>query len=95
MVTTPTARLVGLLRDEQGVALVIALMTSTLLTALGVALIIVTNTETQITANFRNSQEALYAADAGVERVVQDLIMAPRWDDILDGTQTLTSSTAR
>lgn len=72
--------------DERGVALIVALMAAMLLTALGVALVMVTNTETQITANFRNGQEALYAADAGVERVVQDLLMVPRWDDILTGS---------
>ena len=46
----------------------------------------VTNTETMISANYRNSQEALYAADAAVERVVQDLLMMPRWNDMLAGT---------
>lgn len=72
------------LRDERGVALVIALMATMLLTALGTALVMVTNTETMITANYRNAQEALYAADAGVERVVQDLLMVPNWNRILD-----------
>jgi len=88
MATTPISRRARLVRDEQGVALIIALMASMLLTALGIALIMVTNTETQITSNFRNGQEALYAADAGVERVVQDLLMVPRWNDILTGTVT-------
>jgi len=88
MPTTPISRRARLLRDEQGVALIIALMASMLLTALGIALVMVTNTETQITANFRNGQEALYAADAGVERVVQDLLLVPRWNDILTGTMT-------
>jgi len=88
MPTTSISRRARLLHDEQGVALIIALMASMLLTALGIALIMVTNTETQITANFRNGQEALYAADAGVERVVQDLLMVPRWNDILTGTLT-------
>ncbi len=74
-----------LARDERGVALIIALMAMMLLTALGVALMMVTSTETQIAANFRDGQEALYAADAGVERVVQDLLMVPRWNDILTG----------
>ena len=46
----------------------------------------VSNTETQIAGNYRNSQEALYAADAAVERVVQDLLLIPRWNDILAGT---------
>ena len=54
-----------------------------LLTALGAAVIMVSRTETAIANNYRNSQEALYAADAAVERVVQDLLMVPRWNDIL------------
>lgn len=73
-------------QDERGVALIIALMATMLLTALAVALVMVTMTETQIAANYRDGQEALYAADAGVERVVQDLLMVPRWNDILAGT---------
>jgi hypothetical protein len=74
------------LAGEEGTALVIALMAVMLLTALGAAVIMVTNTETSISANYKNSTEALYAADAAVERVVQDLLMVPRWNDILDGT---------
>jgi hypothetical protein len=46
----------------------------------------VSTTETRISGNYRDSQEALYAADAAVERVVQDLLLIPRWNDILTGT---------
>jgi hypothetical protein len=74
------------LGNEQGTALVIALMSMMLLTALGAAVVMVTNTETMIANNHRNSQEAVYAADAVVERVVQDLLMVPRWNDVLAGT---------
>ena len=74
------------LAREEGTALIIALMAVLLLTALGAAVVMVTNTETNISANYKNSQEALYAADAAVERVVQDLLMVPRWNDILAGT---------
>jgi len=74
------------LTDERGAALIIALMAMMLLTALGAAVVMVSNTETHIAGNYRNSQEALYAADAGVERVVQDLLLIPRWNDILAGT---------
>ena len=89
MATTPRSpRSVRLVDDERGVALIIALMAAMLLTALGMALIMVTRTETKITANFRNSQEALYAADGGTERVVQDLLLVPRWNDLLTGTMT-------
>jgi type IV pilus assembly PilX-like protein len=73
-------------RSEQGTALVIALMSMMLLTALGAAVVMVTSTETRIASNYRNSQEALYAADAAVERAVQDLLMVPRWNDILGGS---------
>ncbi len=72
--------------DERGTALVVALMATLLLSALGLAVIMVSQTETMITANFNNAQEALYSADAGVERAVQDLLMAPRWNDVLAGT---------
>ena len=74
------------LQNEHGSALIIALMSMMLLTALGAAVVMVTNTETMIAANHRNSQEAVYAADAVVERIVQDLLMVPRWNDVLAGT---------
>lgn len=72
-------------RDEHGVALIIALLATILLTAMGVGLVLLTNTETSITANYRDGQEALYAADAGVERVVQDLLSQNDWNQILSG----------
>src|SRR5688572_8357046 len=78
-------RLKNRLAGEEGSALIIALMAVMLLTALGATVIMVTNTETRISANYKNSTEALYAADAAVERVVQDLLMVPRWNDILTG----------
>ena len=81
-------------RSEQGTALIIALMSMMLLTALGAAVVMVTNTETHIAGNYRNSQEALYAADAAAERVVQDLLMVPRWNDILGGSTGLAGVTS-
>lgn len=69
-------------------ALVVALMTMLLLTALGVALTLVTVTETKISGNHRAGSETLYAADAAIERVMQDLLTVPDWNRILDGTLT-------
>ena len=86
METMTPRRTPRVVHEERGIALIVALMATLLLTALGLALVMVTTTETQIAANFRDSQEALYAADAGVERVVQDLLMVPRWNDILTGS---------
>jgi len=81
-----TSRFNARIRDERGTALIIALMAMMLLTALGAAVVMVSSTETHISSNYRNGQEALYAADAAVERVMQDLLMIPRWNDILNGS---------
>jgi hypothetical protein len=71
--------------SERGIALLIAIMSTLLLTALGLGLVLTTITETSITANYRDGGEALYAADAGVERVMQDLLTIPDWNRILAG----------
>ena len=72
--------------SDRGSALVIALIATVLLTSLGVGLVLLTNTEGAIASNYRAGNETLYAADAAVERVVQDLLLVPRWNDILTGT---------
>jgi hypothetical protein len=74
--------------DESGVALVVAMMSVLLMTALGVALMMMTMTEGRIASNYREGTEALYAADAAIERVMQDLLTVPDWDTILAGTTT-------
>ncbi len=74
--------------SQRGAALVTALMAMLLLTALGLALVLTTTTETMIAGNYRNSQEALYAADAGLERSMQDLLTVPDWNTILAGGTT-------
>lgn len=72
-------------RNERGAALITALLATMLLTALGMAAVLVSNTETMITSNYRRSSEALYGADAAVERAIQDLLLIPRWNDALAG----------
>lgn len=76
----------ALASKERGAALITALMAMLLLSALGIALVLSTSTETMITGNFRHGHEALYAADAGVERVMDDLLTVPDWNNILKGT---------
>ena len=70
---------------ERGAALVVALMATMLLSALGLALILTTTTETKITGNYVHAQEALYAADAAIERTVQDVLTVPDWNNMLSG----------
>jgi hypothetical protein len=72
--------------NDEGTALIIALMSMLLLTALAAAVVMVSSTEVKIAGNYNNAQETLYAADAAVERVVQDLLLIPRWNDILSGS---------
>jgi len=74
--------------DEQGVALIIALLCMLLLTALGLALTMTTATEHQISSNYRDGTETMYSADAAVERVMQDVLTVPDWNRILDGSTT-------
>ena len=76
----------GRLLDERGVALMLALMTTMLLTALGSALVMLTVTETHITRNYRNAQASLYGADAGIERAIQDLATVSQWNLVLSGS---------
>jgi Tfp pilus assembly protein PilX len=73
------------LRNERGIAMIIALLSVMLLTALGLGLILTTGTEATLATNYRDNGEALYAADAGVERVMQDLLTVPDWNRILTG----------
>jgi hypothetical protein len=70
-------------RNDHGSALIIALVATVLLTSLGLGLVMLSDTETAISNNFRAGNETLYAADAAVERVVQDLLLVPRWNDVL------------
>jgi len=76
----------GRFASERGAALVIALMAMLLLSALGLSLILTTNTEAMIAGNFRGSSEALYAADAAIERTIQDILTVPDWNTMLTGT---------
>jgi len=74
-------------RREEGMALVVALMAMLLMTALGLALVMTISSETMIAGNFRNSHEALYAADAALERGMDDLLTVPDWNRLLDGSE--------
>jgi hypothetical protein len=74
-------------RRDDGVAMLIAMMAMLLMSALGLALVLTTTSETLISGNFRNGQEALYAADAVVERAMDDLLTVPDWNKLLDGSE--------
>jgi hypothetical protein len=73
-------------KNERGAALVVSLMAMLLLSALGLALVMTTMTETKIAGNFTASQEAMYAADAAIERAMQDVLTVADWNAMLAGT---------
>ena len=72
--------------SEGGIAMIVALMAMTLMIALGTALLLTTTTETRIVTNFRNNSESLYAADAGLERALDDMLTIPDWNSLLNGS---------
>ena len=61
-------------------------MAMMLMTALGMSLVMTTSSETMISGNFRAGGEALYAADAILERSMDDLLTIPDWNKLLDGS---------
>jgi hypothetical protein len=70
---------------DQGIALLLALLSLCLLSTLGLALVLVTTTDLQVAANYRDTQEAFYAAESGLERALDDLLLQPEWNDVLAG----------
>jgi len=71
---------------EHGIALVVTLMISLLMSTLAVALILTTTVETRIASQFQRAQAGLYAADAVVERALDDLLRVANWNQLLDGS---------
>jgi len=67
------------LRSTDGAALLTALMAMMLMTALATALMLTTITETRIASSYGAGIEAFYAADAGIERAIDDLRTIPDW----------------
>src|ERR1700746_1920220 len=59
----------GKKKSERGIALIIAMLTLLLVSAISAGLIIMSNTETNVSANFRDEQTAFFAARAGTEEI--------------------------
>lgn len=76
--------------DERGAALVAVLLSTVLVSAIGAALTVTATTESTIASSFRLDRELAYAAEAAVERAMQDVRVATQWDDLLSGAQATT-----
>jgi hypothetical protein len=66
-------------------AIIVALVSTLLMAALGAALVLSTISETLVAAGFRGALEGRYAADAALERALDDLAASPDWNAVLGG----------
>ena len=73
---------------DRGVAILLALIAAALLSALGLGLSLLADTERQVAANDVLNDECLYAANAALERAVQDLALNADWNGIVSGAVT-------
>ena len=73
------------MRHEEGIAMIMAMAATLLMSALGIALVMTTSSETIIASNFRAASEATYAAGAALERSMDDLFTVADWDAVLTG----------
>jgi len=77
-----------LVREAAGIALVVTLLVMMLLSIVGLSLALITMTEERVATAFRNRSEVFYAADAMLERVVEELTLIADWNLVLSGSLT-------
>lgn len=85
------------LADERGVVLVIVLVMLLLFSILGATLLTNSTTELKVSGNYRNQQEAFFAADGGLEQgQISDAIYSiiPNIGDAWTGVITYTTAGA-
>lgn len=73
--------------SERGAALVVALALLFALTGLTALVVPLVSLETQIVANHVRAARMQYAAEAALERAIQDLGAIPDWDLVLSGAR--------
>ena len=69
---------------ERGSALLITILLTTMLGMLAGAFALLARSETMTAGNVRRAREAVHAADAIIQRAMQEL-ESPAWDDVLSG----------
>lgn len=72
--------------DEQGIAVIIAMMGLLIISALGMALVLGTSTETNIARNFKSGAGGAYAADAVVQQALDELAAVSDWTALANGS---------
>ena len=79
-------------RSERGVALIICLFALMLLSGIGLGMMYMADTETSINRNYRDSQQAYFAATAGIQEVRERLM--PTSGSLIAGPTTLPNTGA-
>jgi len=69
--------------DERGVALLMALVTAALVTAVATTMVMSSSTDLVITGSTRASTEAMYAAEAAGQRAIGELATVADWSTVL------------
>jgi hypothetical protein len=75
-------------------ALIAVLMASILLITLGTGLVAVSTIETLVSASYRSATEGFFAAEAGAEIVMADLVSSADWSSLLAGGSPATCPAA-
>ena len=78
------------MNSTRGIALVLAILVTSFLTAIGLGLALIVMMDRLATGNLRGSVAMLYAADAAIELAARDLSQLEDWNAALNG---LSSST--
>lgn len=70
---------------DRGAALIIVLLTMTLIASIGAALALTTAVETMVTGDFERLHEARYAAEGAFERALVDIAAIGDWNLLVSG----------
>lgn len=73
------------MNSARGIALILAILVTSFLTAIGLGLALMVMTDRLATGNLRGSVAMLHAADALLELAARDLLLQEDWDAVLDG----------
>ena len=69
--------------DERGAALLIALITAALVTAIASTMVLSSSADLLITGSHRASTETMYAAEAAAQRTIGELATIADWNTVL------------
>lgn len=72
-------------KSDDGIAMILALVVTTVVLALGMAALALTDVEIVGAGSRQDGAQVLYAADAGLECVMDELSLAPDWSPGLSG----------